>query len=71
MAIGKPRISIPAYPGRCVLDVGSTVVLLGMGQGYRLKNLPCVNIFCIGDGYGMLYTWVIPFKVYLFQVISN
>ncbi|KAH8393565.1 uncharacterized protein LOC110185734 [Drosophila serrata] len=46
----------PAYPGRCVLDLGSTVVLLNFGEIYRLKSLPCTNIFCTGSGYGMLYT---------------
>ncbi|KAH8308209.1 hypothetical protein KR059_008421 [Drosophila kikkawai] len=46
----------PAYPGRCVIDVGSTVVLLNYGERYRLKSLPCTYIFCSGDGYGLLYT---------------
>ncbi|KAH8251308.1 hypothetical protein KR032_006654, partial [Drosophila birchii] len=46
----------PDYPGNCVIDVGSTVVLLKFRDKFRLKSLPCTEIFCIGDGYGMLYT---------------
>ncbi|KRF98745.1 uncharacterized protein Dwil_GK27779 [Drosophila willistoni] len=45
-----------AYPGRCVLDVGHSVILLNMAQSYKFDNLPCTQVFCIGDGWGMLNT---------------
>ncbi|KAH8282678.1 hypothetical protein KR054_009088 [Drosophila jambulina] len=56
VVINNPRISLPAYPGLCVLDVGTTVVLLTFGETYKLKSLPCTYIFCTGGGYGLLYT---------------
>ncbi|KAH8328094.1 hypothetical protein KR067_003956, partial [Drosophila pandora] len=46
----------PAYPGRCVIDDGKSVVLLNDGQALRLRNLPCVTIFCMSDGWGSLFT---------------
>ncbi|XP_017061117.1 uncharacterized protein LOC108101321 [Drosophila ficusphila] len=45
-----------AFPDRCVLDIGSSMVLLKTGESFRLKNLPCTTVFCVGDGYGMLST---------------
>nr|XP_043067350.1 uncharacterized protein LOC122321465 [Drosophila bipectinata] len=48
--------SDPAYPDRCVIDDGKSVILLKAGEAFRLINLPCVTIFCIGNGWGSLFT---------------
>ncbi|XP_016997740.2 uncharacterized protein [Drosophila takahashii] len=45
-----------AYPNRCVIDIGSSLVLLKLGEAFRLMSLPCTTIFCSGDGYGLLFT---------------
>ncbi|XP_017872693.1 PREDICTED: uncharacterized protein LOC108620299 [Drosophila arizonae] len=44
------------YPDRCVVDMGTSVVLLKFGESVKLDSLPCTQIFCIGDGWGMLET---------------
>ncbi|BFF95454.1 uncharacterized protein DMAD_12854 [Drosophila madeirensis] len=44
-----------AYPGRCVLDMEPSLVTLELGQGINLPNIPCVVLYCIGDGYGALH----------------
>ncbi|XP_034667314.1 uncharacterized protein LOC117900892 [Drosophila subobscura] len=46
----------PAYPGRCVIDIPSSVVLLTAGQAFKLPNLDCTTIFCISDGWGTIFT---------------
>ncbi|XP_032592263.1 uncharacterized protein LOC116805292 [Drosophila grimshawi] len=45
-----------AYPGRCVVDMGTSVVLLKFAESVKLESLPCTRIFCMGDGWGMLQT---------------
>lgn len=47
------------YPDRCVVDMGTSVVLLKFGESVKLDSLPCTQIFCIGDGWGMLETYVL------------
>ncbi|XP_064540486.1 uncharacterized protein LOC135429925 [Drosophila montana] len=45
-----------AYPGRCVVDMSKSIVLLNLGEAVKLDSLPCTQIFCMGDGWGMLQT---------------
>ncbi|EDW04184.1 GH10126 [Drosophila grimshawi] len=45
-----------SYPGRCVVDMGTSVVLLKFAESVKLESLPCTRIFCMGDGWGMLQT---------------
>ncbi|EDW39623.1 GL15154 [Drosophila persimilis] len=46
----------PGYPGRCVIDTPSSVVLLESGQAFKLPNIDCATIFCISNGWGSLFT---------------
>ncbi|KAH8419482.1 hypothetical protein KR222_008409, partial [Zaprionus bogoriensis] len=50
------RMYSQGYPGRCVIDMGVSIVLLKFAETIMLPSLPCTSITCMGDGWGVLQT---------------